>query len=99
MSLNKIRLAQTHIDQAYIARERGDIDGAVGYYTKAIELYKEVAPEEPSYWDSVACTIEKVAGMYKDAGKLELAAETLQEAASLREMMVRLGADGEDDEE
>ena len=90
MSQTKIRLAHIYIEQADVARQQSDLAGAIEGFTKAIELYKELAEEEPSCWSLVADTIERAAATYKAAGDLDKAKEALGEAATLRETILKL---------
>jgi len=87
MSHQKIRLAHIYIEQADISRQQSDLPGAIASFTKAIELYKELAAEEPACWNLVADTIERAAATYKAAGDLDNAKSTLEEAAALREKL------------
>lgn len=96
MSENKIRLAHIHIEQADVARSQGNIDSAVEYFTKAINLYKEMADGEPACYVLIADTIERVAATYKAAGQLKKAEETFAEAVQLREAIAKREAESED---
>lgn len=95
---NKIRLAHIYIEQADVSRQQGNIKEAVGCFTKAIEIYKTMAHEEPSCYELVADTIEKVAATYKAAGMLPEAEETFKEAAQLREAIAKRGEHEEEEE-
>lgn len=92
MSEQKIRLAHLYIQQADTSRQLGNIKEAVDHFTKAIDIYKDLAEEEPACWSLVADTIEQVGATYKAAGELEKAAETFKEVALLREAMVKRAA-------
>ena len=90
MSEQKLRLAHIRLQQADVARQQGDLPAAIDGFTKAIELYKEIAQEDSAAWPLVADTIETVAATYKAAGELDKAKEAFVEAASLRERLVQL---------
>lgn len=99
MTTERFRLANIYLQQADTARQLSDIEGAVGHFTEAIELYKRMAHEEPDCYELVADTIEKVAATYKAAGQLEKAKETFAEAAQLREAIIkRKASESEGDE-
>ncbi len=89
MSQQKIRLAHIYLEQADVARQQSDLNGAIAGFTKAIEIYKALASDEPACWNLVADTIEKAAATYKAANKLDLAAECLAEAAQIRETLAK----------
>lgn len=90
MSQNgKIRLANVYLEQGDTARQQGNIRSCVECFTRAINIYKEMAEEEPACWELVADTIEKVAATYKAAGELEKAEETFKEVVALRESMLK----------
>ncbi len=89
MSQDRIKLAHLYIQHADNSRQLGNITEAVAQFTKAINVYKEMANEEPSCWSLVADTIEHVAATYKAAGELQKADETFKEAAALREAIVK----------
>ena len=82
-------LAHLYCQQADTSRQLGNIDEAVAHFTKAIDIYKRMAEEEPACWSLVADTIEHVGATYKAAGELQKADETFKEVASLREMILR----------
>lgn len=96
MSQSQIRLAHLYLEQASVSRELGNLPETIGHYTKAIDIYKKLAEEEPAVYELVADTIERVGATYKAAGELEKAKETLAEAASLREALARRAATSED---
>ena len=91
MSQQKIRLAHIYLEQADVARQQSDLEGSITGFTKAIDIYKGLASEEPACWNLVADTIEKAAATYKAAGKFDLASECLAEAAQLRETLAKSG--------
>jgi tetratricopeptide (TPR) repeat protein len=97
MSENKLRLAHIHIEQADISRTQGSVDSAVEYFTKAINIYKELADEEPACYVLIADTIERVAATYKAAGKLKEAEETFAEAVQLRQAIAKREQESSDD--
>lgn len=96
MSENKLRLAHIHIEQADVSRAQGNVDGAVEYFTKAINIYKELADEEPACYVLIADTIERAAATYKAAGKLKEAEEAFAEAVQLREAIAKREQEFED---
>lgn len=89
MSEQKIRLARIYIEQSDISRIQGDLKTTIEACTKAIEIYKEMAQEDPACWSLVADTIERVGASYKAAGELEKASEALSEAAVLRLAIIK----------
>lgn len=93
MSQQKLRIAHLHLQQADIYRKKEEIENSVAEFTKAIDIYKDLAKEDPAFWSMVADTIESVGATYKAAGELDKALETLQEAAKLREKLLEAEED------
>ncbi len=96
-SENRIRAAHLYIQQADVSRQMGNVTEAVNHFTKAIDIYKGMASEEPGCWRLVADVIEQVGATYKAAGELEKAAETFKEAATLREALLKSESNEGDD--
>lgn len=86
---NQIRLAALHIQQAELAGSRKDLKEAMSCYGKAIDIYKEMAKEEPALWEMVADTIERAGHMQKQAGEVAASEETFKEAIMVREAIAR----------
>lgn len=86
MSEQKLRIAHLHLQQAdlYRTREVPDLKLSIEQFTKAIDIYKELAQEEPGFWVMVADTIESVGATYKAAGESDKALEAFEEATKLR---------------
>lgn len=91
MSEAKIKLALAHIQNADIYRQRGELEPSIEHYTNAVNIYKELADDEPGIWDLVAQTIETIAATYKTAGQLDKAQEAAQEAVKLRGLIAAAG--------
>lgn len=91
MSEAKIKLALAHAQNADIYRQRGELEPSVQEYTRALNIYKELAEEEPGIWGLVAQTIETIAATYKAAGQLDKAQEAAQEAVKLRSLIAQAG--------
>lgn len=96
MSEQKLRLAHLHLQQADLFRSKSEIAPCIAHFTKAIEVYKELAKEEPGYWTMVADTIESVGATYKAAGEVDKAIEAFQEATKLREALLKSQEQKED---
>lgn len=89
MSEQKIRLAHLYLQQADVHRQKGDLEPSITYFTRAVDIYKMLAREDPAFWTMVADTIESIGATYKAAGELDKALEALGEATQLREKLIK----------